>query len=83
MTEQNLIKAIKVKEDLDYYRRLLEFAMKPSVELSVELFENEVNGEVFTMNRVLGEEGFTEIKEKIITNIKDKIHNLELQIEEF
>lgn len=83
MTEQNLIKAIKVKEDLDYYRRLLEFAMKPSVELSVQLFENEVNGEVFTMNRVLGEEGFAEIKEKIITNIKDKIHNLELQIEEF
>lgn len=83
MTEQNLIKAIKVKEDLDYYRRLLEFAMKPSVELSVELFENEVNGEVFTMNRVLGEECFAEIKEKIITNIKDKIHNLELQIEEF
>lgn len=81
MTEQNLIKAIKVKEDLDYYRRLLEFAMKPSVELSVQLFENEVNGEVFTMNRVLGEEGFAEIKEKIITNIKDKIHSLESQIE--
>ncbi len=81
MTEQNLIKAIKVKEGLDYYRRLLEFAMKPSVELSVQLFENEVNGEVFTMNRVLGEEGFAEIKEKIITNIKDKIHSLESQIE--
>lgn len=81
MTEQNLIKAIKVKEGLDYYRRLLEFAMKPSVELSVQLFENEVNGEVFTMNRVLGEEGFAEIKEKIITNIKDRIHSLESQIE--
>ena len=81
MTEQNLIKAIKVKEDLDYYRRLQEFAMKPSVELSVQLFENEVNGEVFTMNRVLGEVGFAEIKEKIITNIKDKIHSLESQIE--
>lgn len=81
MTEQNLIKAIKVKEGLDYYRRLLEFAMKPSVELSVQLFENEVNGEVFTMNRVLGEEGFAEIKENIITNIKDKIHSLESQIE--
>lgn len=81
MTEQNLIKAIKVKEDLDYYRRLQKFAMKPSVELSVQLFENEVNGEVFTMNRVLGEEGFAEIKEKIITNIKDKIHSLESQIE--
>lgn len=81
MTERNLIKAIKVKEELDYYRRLLEFAMKPSVELSVQLFENEVNGEVFTMNRVLGEEGFTEIKEKIITNIKDKIRSLESQIE--
>ena len=81
MTEQNLIKAIKVKKDLDYYRRLLEFAIKPSVELGVRLFENEVNGEVFTMNRVLSEEGFAEIKEKIITNIKDKIHSLESQIE--
>ena len=81
MTEQNLIKAIKVKKDLDYYRILLEFAIKPSVELSVQLFENEVNGEVFTMNRVLSEEGLAEIKEKIITNIKDKIHSLESQIE--
>lgn len=81
MTEQDLVKAIKVKEELDYYRRLLEFALKPSVELSVELFENEVNGEVLTTNRVLGEEGFTEIKGKIISNIKDKIHGLELEIE--
>ena len=81
MTEQDLVKAIKVKEELDYYRRLLEFALKPSVELSVELFKNEVNGEVLTMNRVLGEEGFTEIKGKIISNIKDKIHGLELEIE--
>ncbi len=81
MTEQDLEKAINLKEGLDDYRRLLEFAMKPSVELSVELFENEVNGEVFTMNRVLGEEVFAEIKEKIISNIKDKIHGLELEIE--
>ena len=81
MKEQDLEKAINLKEGLDDYRRLLEFAMKPSVELSVELFENEVNGEVFTMNRVLGEEGFTEIKEKIISTIKDKIHSLESQIE--
>lgn len=81
MKEQDLVKAIKVKEELDYYRRLLEFALKPSTELSVELYENEVNGEVFTMNRVLGEEGFTEIKGKIISSIKDKIHGLESQIE--
>lgn len=81
MKEQDLEKAINLKEGLDDYRRLLEFAMKPSVELSVELFENEVNGEVSTMNRVLGEEGFAEIKEKIISNIKDKIHGLELEIE--
>lgn len=81
MKEQDLEKAINLKEELDDYRRLLEFAMKTSVELSVELFKNEVNGEVFTMNRVLGEEGFAEIKEKIISNIKDKIHSLESQIE--
>lgn len=81
MEEQDLEKAINLKEKLDGYRRLLKFAMNTSVELSVELFENEVNGEVFTMNRVLGEEGFAEIKEKIISNIKDKIHSLESQIE--
>ena len=81
MTEQDLEKAINLKEELDDYRRLLEFAQNPSVELSVELFKNEVNGEVSTMNRVLGEEGFAEIKEKIISNIKDKIHGLELEIE--
>lgn len=81
MKEQDLVKAINLKEELDDYRRLLEFAMKTSVELSVKLFENEVNGEMFTMNRVLGEEGFAEIKEKIISNIKDKIHSLESQIE--
>lgn len=36
---------------------------------------------MFIMNRVLGDEGVKEIKGKIIAIIKDKIHNLELQIE--
>lgn len=81
MTEQDLEKAIKLKEELDYERRLLNFAQKPYVELSVMLRERERNGEVFLMDRVLGDEALAEIREKIISNIKDKIHNLESQME--
>lgn len=81
MTEQDLEKAIKLKEELDYERKLLEFALKPSVELNVMLRENEKYGDVFCMNRVLGDEGIKEIKGKIIAIIKDKIRNLESQIE--
>lgn len=81
MTEQDLAKAIKIKENLDYERKLLEFAQKPYVELSVMLRERERNGDVFLMDRVLGDESIAEIREKIITNIKDKIHSLESQIE--
>lgn len=81
MTEQELKNAIKLKEDLDYERKLLKFALKPSVALDVTLRENEKYGDLFIMNRVLGDEGVKEIKGKIIAIIKDKIHNLELQIE--
>lgn len=81
MTEQDLEKAIKLKEDLDFERRLLKFALKPSVELNVILREQDRNGNISIMNRVLGDEGIKEIKGKIIAIIKDKIHNLESQIE--
>lgn len=81
MTEQDLEKAIKLKEDLDYNRKLLEFAQNPSVGLNVILCSRERNGDTFIANRVLGDEGIKEIKGKIITIIKDKIHNLESQIE--
>lgn len=81
MTEQDLEKAIKLKEDLDYERRLLNFALKPSAALNVMLHDRERNGDTFIMNRVLGDEGIKEIKGKIIAIIKEEIHNLESQIE--
>lgn len=81
MTEQDLEKAIKLKEDLDYNRKLLKFALNPSVELNVILCSRERNGDTFIANRALGDEGIKEIKGKILTIIKDKIHNLESQIE--
>lgn len=81
MTEQDLEKAIKLKEDLDYNRKLLKFALNPSVELDVILCSRERNGETFIANRVLDDEGIKEIKGKILAIIKDKIHNLESQIE--
>lgn len=81
MTEQDLEKAIKFKENLDYERRLLKFALKPSVELNLILRDRERNGDTFIMNRVLGDENIKEIKGKIITIIKDEIHKLESQIE--
>lgn len=81
MKEQDLEKAIKLKEDLDYDRNLLKFALNPSVELNVILCSLERNGDTFIANRVLGDEGIKEIKGKILAIIKDKIRNLESQIE--
>lgn len=48
MTEQDLEKAIKLKEELDYGRKLLEFALKPSVELNVKLVKME-NTEMYSV----------------------------------
>lgn len=81
MTEQDLEKAIKLKEELDYERKLLEFMLKPYVELNVILCSRERNRDTYIANRFLGDEGIKEIKGKIIAIIKDKIHNLESQIE--
>lgn len=81
MKEQDIEKAIKLKEDLDNGRKLLEFAQNPFVELDVTFHEQERNGDVFFVNRVLGDEVIEEIKGKILAIIKDKIHNLESQIE--
>lgn len=81
MTEQDLEKAIKLKENLDYERNLLKFALNSSVELNVILCSRERKGDMFIANRFLGNEGIKEIKGKILAIIKDNIHNLESQIE--
>lgn len=81
MTEQDLEKAIKLKEDLDYDRKLLKFALNPFVELNVILCSRERNGDTFIADRDLGDEGIKEIKGKILAIIKDNIHNLESQLE--
>lgn len=80
MTELDLEKAIKLLDDLDFERRLLEFALDPSVELNVILRSRERIGDVSIMNRILGDESIREIRWKIIAIIKHNIHNLESQI---
>ena len=68
MKEEDLRKAIKLKEDLDSERELLRFANHPSVDLRVNLEERCDHGRI--RNMVIAN------IEKNISNLLDKLEKL-------
>lgn len=76
MKEEDLSKAIKLKEELDRERELLWFANHPSVDLRVNLEERCDHGRIRNMNYLLGNNVIKELKAKIIANIEKNISDL-------
>lgn len=81
MTEENLTKAIKLKEELDSERELLRFANHPSVNLRVNLEERCDHGRILNMNYLLGDNVIKELKAKVIANIEKGINELLAKLE--
>lgn len=76
MKEEDLTKAIKLKEELDRERELLRFANHPSVDLRVNLEERCDHGRIRNMDYLLGNNVIKELKAKVIANIEKNISDL-------
>lgn len=76
MKEEDLQKAIKLKEELDRERELLWFANHPSVDLRVNLEERCDHGRIRNMDYLLGNNIIKELKAKVIANIEKNISDL-------
>lgn len=76
MKEEDLQKAIKLKEELDRERELLRFANHPSVDLRVNLEERCDHGRIRNMDYLLGNNIIKELKAKVIANIEKNISDL-------
>ena len=76
MKEEDLNKAIQLKELLDSERKLLQFVNHPSVDLRVNLEERCDHGRIRNMNYLLGDKVIKELKAKVIANIEKNISDL-------
>lgn len=76
MKEENLKKAIKLKEELDSERELLRFANRPSVDLRVNLEDRCDHGRIRNMDYLLGDNVIKELKAKVIANIEKSVSDL-------
>lgn len=76
MKEEDLSKAIKLKEELDSERELLRFANRPSVDLRVNLEDRCDHGRIRNMDYLLGNNVIKELKAKVIANIEKNISSL-------
>lgn len=81
MKEEDLTKAIKLKEELDSERQLLKFANHPSVDLRVNLEERCDHGHILNMDYLLGDNVIKELKAKIIASIEKNINDLQKELE--
>lgn len=76
MKEEDLMKAIKLKEELDSERELLQFANSYYVHLRVNLEERCEHGRIRNMDYLLGDNVIKELKAKVIANIEKNISDL-------
>lgn len=76
MKEEDLRKAMELKDELDSERQLLRFANFPYVDLRVNLEERCDHGHIRNINDVLGDNFIKELKAKVIANIEKNISDL-------
>jgi hypothetical protein len=81
MKEEDLSKAIKLKEELDSERELLRFANHPSVDLRVNLEERCDHRHILNMDYLLGDNVIKELKAMVIAKIEKRINDLQEELE--
>lgn len=81
MKEEDLTKAIKLKEQLDSERKLWHFANNHYVDLRVNLEERCDHGHVLNIDYLLGDKVIKELKAMAIANIEKRINDLQEELE--
>lgn len=81
MTEENLTKAIKLKDELDEKRGLLYLVNRPYMELKVNFEEIYGHGCYRNVNSILGDSVIKELRKKIIDLIEERINELQKELE--
>ena len=81
MKEEDLNKAIQLKEQLDSERWLLKFVNHSSVYLRVNLEERCNHGRVIDIGYLLGNDTIKGLRAMVIANIERRINDLKEELE--
>lgn len=81
MKEEDLTKAIQLKELLDSERELLQFANFSSVDLRVNLEERCDHGRILNIDYLLGNDVIKGLRAMVIANIEKRINDLQEELE--
>lgn len=80
MKEEDLTKAIELKNKLDSKRECLQFANSHSVDLRVNL-ENRCNNEIRNVDYLLDRDVIKGLRAMVIANIEKSINDLQEELE--
>lgn len=81
MKEEDLKKAIELKDKLDSERQLLRFVHFPSVYLRVNLEENIDHGRIRNIDYLLDNDVIKGLRAMVIANIEKRINDLQEELE--
>lgn len=81
MKEEDLTKAIQLKEQLDNERWLLKFVNHPSVDLRVNLEERCDHGRILNIDYILDKDVIKGLRAMVIANIEKRINDLQEELE--
>lgn len=81
MKEEDLTKAIQLKELLDNERKLLQFSNHPSVDLRVNLEERCDHGRIRNIDYLLDNDVIKGLRAMVISNIEKRINDLQEELE--
>lgn len=81
MKEEDLTKAIQLKELLDNERKLLQFANHPSVDLRVNLEERCDHGRIRNIDYLLDKDVIKGLRAMVIAKIEKRINDLQEELE--
>lgn len=81
MKEEDLTKAIELKNKLDSERELLKFANFPSVDLRVNLEERCDYGRILNIDYLLDKDVIEGLRAMVIANIEKRINDLQEELE--
>lgn len=81
MKEEDLEKAIQLKELLDSERELLQFANHPSVDLRVNLEERCDHGRILNIDYLLDNDVIKGLRAMAIAKMEKRINDLQEELE--
>lgn len=81
MKEEDLKKAIELKNKLDSEREFLEFTNNYYVDLRVNLEERSETGRIRNINYLLDKDVIKGLKAMVIANIEKRINDLQEELE--